>query len=551
MSITTSGGLTPNPLVPGAYLLVGNATMSGTGSTSVTVTAAGTLTVTGAGTSIDFTNVTGTSVATTIDVTGGASATIDALAGISALSTFEIGNSSTLTLGAGINAAVLPTIDFGNSSGTLQLANGAASLNVGEQITNFGPTSSIVFGNATYTGGSYANGALTLTGPNGATTTVPLTADAAFSGEYFHLSTTNGNTTLVLNNVAAGGIPACYCRGTLILTDRGEVPVEALAIGDTVVTASGEHRPIKWIGHNTVDCRHHADLAAILPIRVQAEAFGPGLPASDLWLSPGHAICVDLIGEGLVRIGDLVNGATISQEQVDRVEYWHVELDSHDLLMAQGMPAESYIDVGNKTFFEAGSGVLDVPGLTLDGYCYPLILDEPTLAVLRARLLARATKLGWSVEQAPTTMHLVADGMIIEPEVEAGLARFIVPAGTTEIWLHSATFVPKLVGMNADTRRLGACITGIRLDNGLSVHRVVRPDDPSLCVGFHVPVPDGSHIWTAGAALLSSDLWADCRGAFFLTVAFDHCIGCHTWRQTSSEPARTATLPQLRLVHAA
>jgi autotransporter-associated beta strand protein len=60
--------------------------------------------------------------------------------------------------------------------------------------------------------------------------------------------------TFRLSDDGSGGTNlqvACYCEGTLILTDRGECPVETLAIGDTVVTAAGQHRPVRWIGRRS------------------------------------------------------------------------------------------------------------------------------------------------------------------------------------------------------------------------------------------------------------------------------------------------------------
>ncbi|MBE7213299.1 MAG: Hint domain-containing protein, partial [Gluconacetobacter diazotrophicus] len=101
-------------------------------------------------------------------------------------------------------------------------------------------------------------------------------------------------------------------------TTRGECAVEDLVVGDVAVTASGETRPIVWIGHRDADCRGHHDLQ---PVRVAAGAFGPGLPERDLWLSPGHPVLVgaDADGEGghLVPIMCLINGTTISRQMVE------------------------------------------------------------------------------------------------------------------------------------------------------------------------------------------------------------------------------------------
>jgi hypothetical protein len=86
-------------------------------------------------------------------------------------------------------------------------------------------------------------------------------------------------------------------------------------------------------------------------VRVVAGAFGGGLPGRDLWLSPDHAV---LVGEVLIPIRYLVNGATIVQVAVDAVTYWHVELERHEVIVAEGLPCESYLDTGNRGAFEPG-----------------------------------------------------------------------------------------------------------------------------------------------------------------------------------------------------
>ena len=111
-------------------------------------------------------------------------------------------------------------------------------------------------------------------------------------------------------------------------------------MGDRVVTASGEVRPVRWIGHRTLRPAARDGW----PVRVLKDAFAPGAPARDLWLSPGHAVCVDVVGEVFIPVGKLVNGATIAQVEVDEVTYWHVELDRHEVLLAEGLPAEVQSD---------------------------------------------------------------------------------------------------------------------------------------------------------------------------------------------------------------
>ncbi len=124
------------------------------------------------------------------------------------------------------------------------------------------------------------------------------------------------------------------------------------------VTASSVARRVVWIGQRALDCVRHAKPELVWPVRVAAGAFGEALPRRDLWLSPDHAVFVEDV---LIPVRYLVNGATVRQERVERVHYFHIELESHDILLAEGLTAESYLDTGNRGAFSNG-GVADRPG---------------------------------------------------------------------------------------------------------------------------------------------------------------------------------------------
>ena len=147
---------------------------------------------------------------------------------------------------------------------------------------------------------------------------------------------------------------ACYCRGTRILTDHGAVAVENLAINDRVMTKSGQARPIKWIGRRSYTGRFAMGQKHILPVRINAGALDENVPQRDLWISPQHAMYFkDEHLEGvLIEAKDLVNGVSIVQaERVEDVEYFHVELDTHDVILAEGALSETFIDDDSRFMF--------------------------------------------------------------------------------------------------------------------------------------------------------------------------------------------------------
>jgi hypothetical protein len=134
----------------------------------------------------------------------------------------------------------------------------------------------------------------------------------------------------------------CFLAGTRIATPTGDAAVDDLAIGDLVLTADGRAAPVRWVGVQTV-VTFFADALRSFPIRITAGALGEGLPVRDLCVSPDHALMLDGV---LVQAGALVNGATIVRETAmpERFTYYHVELDDHSLILAEGVPAETFVD---------------------------------------------------------------------------------------------------------------------------------------------------------------------------------------------------------------
>jgi autotransporter passenger strand-loop-strand repeat protein len=169
----------------------------------------------------------------------------------------------------------------------------------------------------------------------GSTYDLQLDPNQNYAGQTFNpTSDTSGGTEITI-------IP-CFAPGTLIATPGGAVAVETLRAGDLVLTADRANMPVRWLGVQTVATRF-ADPLRLLPIRIRAGALGESLPGRDLLLSPGHAVLLENL---LVQAGALVNGTSIVRETdvPERLRYYHVELDSHALLLAEGVAAESFLD---------------------------------------------------------------------------------------------------------------------------------------------------------------------------------------------------------------
>jgi Hint domain/Subtilase family len=144
---------------------------------------------------------------------------------------------------------------------------------------------------------------------------------------------------------------ACFAEGTRIRTPSGDTEVEMLRVGDLVSLARGGAEAILWLGQRRVDCRRHVSPHAVWPVRIGAEAFGAGAPLRDLFLSPDHAVHAEGV---LIPIKHLTNGVSVRQAGRDEIHYFHIELPRHEVILAEGLPVESYLDAGDRQVFDEG-----------------------------------------------------------------------------------------------------------------------------------------------------------------------------------------------------
>jgi T5SS/PEP-CTERM-associated repeat protein len=281
------------------------------------------------------------------------------------------------------NSVLLPTAP-GVAAYEVSFQNAGASWSVGQTVTP--GTTFIVPAGITATGVQFVaedNNQNSLALPDG----------FIFEADFTSAGTFNGTLTESV---------ACFRKGTLILTPVGQIPVEDLCEDDLVTTLSGQSMPIVWIGFRSVDCRPHPDPRKVWPVRIATGAFGLGQPHRDLWLSPDHAVFVDDV---LIPIKCLINSASIEQIPEDRVTYYHIELAQHDVLLAEGLPAESYLGTDDRSKFRNDDKVMGVfpdfvvssngnSGAAREAYSFaPLMVFGPKVDSVKHRA-ARCTEVG-------------------------------------------------------------------------------------------------------------------------------------------------------------
>ena len=200
----------------------------------------------------------------------------------------------------------------------------------------------------------------------------PSTATASYDATTGMLAVASSGSTVatinlptsLLNNFAvlpdgSGGTQitdvACFAAGTRIRTPNGDVAAERLCPGDEVLTITGAARRITWVGHRRVDCRRHPNPKSVWPVRIRADAFAPGVPQRDLRLSPDHAIFAEGV---LIPVKVLIDGDAVRQIRAPSIRYVHIETESHDVILAENLPCETFLDTGMRDCFDNGGNVV-------------------------------------------------------------------------------------------------------------------------------------------------------------------------------------------------
>lgn len=215
--------------------------------------------------------------------------------------------------------------------------------------------------------------------------TAPITVSESFNLQMVFSDSSGQNTPAITSYYDV----ACYLRGTGIATAQGEVKVEDLRIGDMVRTAGGGLRPVRFIGTQSFEAEFIAATPSQRPVLIRKDAIGEGLPARDLYVSAKHALHIDDV---LVPAVALVNGVSILRADMPQgIEYFHIELDRHDVLLAEGLPAESFIDDDSRAVFD---NAFEYEALYGEGEriesCAPRIEHGHAVEAMRRRFAARA-----------------------------------------------------------------------------------------------------------------------------------------------------------------
>ncbi|NVN02520.1 MULTISPECIES: Hint domain-containing protein [Asaia] len=303
----------------------------------------------------------------------------------------------------------------------------------------------------------------------------------------------------------------CYAEGTFIKTPAGQIRIEDLQVGDMVsVMIDGREtaHPLVWIGSRRIRIENDQDRL----VRVRRDALAPRIPFEDLLVTPEHSLVFD---NCFVPSRMLVNNATIIQDEALEATVYHLALEHHGILIANGALSESYLDTGNRSLFqEKGRSSMTIAARrktwSTDA-ALPLCTEREFVEPLYKSLLIRAQSLGYAISRPnltttndPALCLLADDGTLIKPRRQSDNRYvFLIDPGTTHVWIRSRHSRPcDYVGPFMDDRRsLGVLVASLSLFSSSGLIDVTSYRQDPLLMGWH-GCEHPLYRWTDGLAEL-------------------------------------------------
>jgi hypothetical protein len=357
--------------------------------------------------------------------------------GSSVVSTLELasGSSAGTLTGLGTQFVNFGSIAFDQGADWFIEGNTAG---LAGAISGFAAGDTIDIAGVTVTGSSYADGLLTLDEASG-WASLNLVGD--FTPNEFVVTNVDGGAEITA---------LCFCVNTLIETPTGARPVQDLVAGDLVVTAGGAVRPISRLGTGAV-LATRGRRGPATPVIVRKRALGDNVPYQDLRVTRKHSFLIDDV---LFPVEFLVNHRSIEwDDRAQEVKLYHIELETHDVLIANGAPAESYRDDGNRWLFQNANAGWDQPA---KAPCAPVLTGGPIVDAAWRRLLDRAGPRRLPPMTDDPDLHLLLDGARLDAWEQRGSAyRFRLPSSPKRVVIASRTAVPSELAIARDPRSLG------------------------------------------------------------------------------------------------
>lgn len=374
-----------------------------------------------------------------------------------------------------------------------------------------------------YEPGTYVTGNYNLTNTNGATLGELLLADggaiqiiypgSTYDGSY--IETGPESSGLYIDSYYAANV-SCFLAGSMINTPNGLIAVEDIKVGDYIVCYNEdqqENRTVIWTGYNTVSVNALLpEDEANYPVRVLKNAIADNVPSKDLLVTQEHCL---LINNQFIPVRMLVNNSTIFYDHsITEYTYYHIETETHSVIMADGTLTESYLDTGNRASFKSNGNIVSIVNKkkqwNLDSAA-PLVTTRNIVELIFYKLLARAHMLGfpYNLPTLPTTtdygLYLLTDNNEVIEVAYQSHKRFAfkIPEYVKNVRLMSHTNQPsKTIGAFVDDRRhLGVLVGSVTLLEHNESYSIDTHLRSTHLQGWDVQ-ENPYYRWTNGSALL-------------------------------------------------